>query len=97
MSLSVQRYNNNCDIPKLSAKNVPIFFILKKRGDIVSPPFFCHCVMRGVSPVSLILVVAQVYSIVDFLAGGVEARDKHHLVAVAAAHDLVVNVLHIFA
>ena len=45
----------------------------------------------------LVFVVAQVNCIVNLLAGGVEAGDEHHLVAVAAAHDLVVDVLHVVA
>ena len=45
----------------------------------------------------LLLVVAQVNSVVNFLARGIESRDEHHLIAVAAAHDLVIDVLHIVA
>ena len=45
----------------------------------------------------LIFVVAQVNGIIDFLAGGVEAGDEHHLVAVAAAHNLVIDVFHVIA
>ena len=54
-------------------------------------------VTQGVSPLTSILVVAQVNGVIDFLAGGVEAGDEHHLVALAAAHDLIVDAFHIVA
>ena len=51
--------------------------------------------MLGAVPVTLFFFVAQVNGVIDFLASGVEACDEHHLVAFAAAHDLVVDALNV--
>ena len=65
-----------------------------KRGGAASKPL-PRCAV--VTVCLLFLLVAQVDSVVNLLARGVEAGDEHHLVAVAAAHDLVVDALHVVA
>ncbi len=42
-----------------------------------------------------ILLLSKIYCIVIFLAGGVEAGNEHHLVALSGFHYLVVDHLHI--
>lgn len=40
-------------------------------------------------------LLRQIYCVVIFLAGGVEAGDEHHFVAVVSLHDLVIDHLNI--
>ena len=42
------------------------------------------------------LFVGEVHGAVFFLAGGIDAGDEHHLVGIGRAHNLVVDILHIF-
>ena len=51
------------------------------------------CLVR----ISILFLVAQIDGVIDLFARRVEARDEHHLVGIAAAHDLVVDVLHVIA
>ena len=86
----------NCSFNVIfTAKTVPEYRFchrVRKKRESGAFALFSRNLM---SLVSLVFVVAQVNGIVNLLTGGVEAGDEHHLVTVAAAHDLVVDVLNI--
>lgn len=57
----------------------------------------CSTVLSKIQNYKVLFFGGEVDSVVVFLAGGVDARQEHHLVVVAVLHDVVVDILHIIS